>query len=170
MESLSVPNEVNRSAHMSLCIAFHHNPNPIFRSIVCREDWRNWPKVRLSGCSTCVHSASGCSQSFTFYGSVSDLSVSLCRYLGVALQSFIDTTNLWDIVWTPRSKSYFDESIKLYEAQFSAHGENNLPPVSLSLIICLVFFHHCTRWNIATSHTLFAIFSVEPQRIILHAF
>ena len=32
---------------------------------------------------------------------------------------------------TNRTKSYFCSKIKMYEAQFSAHGETNLPPVSM---------------------------------------
>jgi len=38
-----------------------------------------------------------------------------------------------------QSKSYFYGNIKMYEAQFSAHGETNLPPSNLSELYCIHF-------------------------------
>ncbi|KAL7442955.1 hypothetical protein ACHAXH_008443 [Discostella pseudostelligera] len=52
-------------------------------------------------------------------------------------------TKLTEVSPIFQSKSSFDESIKLYEAQFSAHGENNLPPSNLSELYCM----HFSAWE-----------------------
>jgi len=48
-------------------------------------------------------------------------------------------TKLTEVTPICRSKSYFDSKTKMYEAQFTAHGENKLPPSSFSELYCMYF-------------------------------
>ena len=69
-----------------------------------------------------------------------------------------------------RTKSYFRGNIKMYEAQFSAHGETNLPPVSNesyaanSWLFLSIAFIDISNPPFAAQH----LSSVQPERIILH--
>jgi len=48
-------------------------------------------------------------------------------------------TKLTEVSPIFQTKSYFQGNIKMYEAQFSAHGETNLPPSNLSELYCMHF-------------------------------
>ena len=62
---------------------------------------------------------------------------------------------------TYRSKSYFCDGTKMYEAQLSAHGKKGLPPVSFWFSIVLDRFQTKSKRSWST---------VNPQRVILPTF
>ena len=56
------------------------------------------------------------------------------------LLSFLSRlTGLKEVKPIYQSPSYFDDSIEIYEAQFSANGCTNIPPSRLSELYCLYF-------------------------------
>lgn len=69
-----------------------------------------------------------------------------CKRLSYSSSFFsiqIRLTGLKEIKPIYQSPSYFDDSIEIYEAQFSANGCTNIPPSRLSELYCL----YCSSWK-----------------------
>ena len=64
---------------------------------------------------------------------VNDFLTHLLSFLSIRL------TGLKEVKPIYQSPSYFDDSIEIYEAQFSANGCTNIPPSRLSELYCLYF-------------------------------
>ena len=55
-----------------------------------------------------------------------------------------------------QSPSYFDDSIEIYEAQFSANGCTNIPPSRLSELYCI----HFSGWKSTKVCCKCAVYSI----------